>query len=715
MDSHDIDTVKMEKAKAMKRYHRLRSIAKLFRVLEVIVAFTIISWWSTDLPTAVRISGEYILQLSIYLFNPHVVFLIGNAIIISLFALSRQNDARSNSGGTDLYDEYIQYSDNCQRNASNCDNETPPPVTAETTENDKQIVCLENAVTQMECDAVDKAIKQATKELRRFERTQSEKLKRELGGKARRELRRSETETRLTIVPSGNELTVSSLDKVETLSNEEFRLTVEAFIAKHQRRLWAQEMADGNMLGRHGIKQFEEEWMEVILDRKDSGDWIYRGEGAANIVLAYTGSSPTFVGKVLRLQKAPRNGSECGDGHSALTIHECLLWKDTKDLVSAPTREIAEQLYVQHVMSPLLGSEYVDAGIRVLVSGEFLGSVENNVLCQRPAWRVDAAKVNTLCDYALLISDHSVFPHAILNRDICISVEIKQPKCGFLPLSRFIAEGNAIKRNITRFRMHQSLKLHKGEISEISEYDPLDMFSGSKDRVHKAIKDLFVTPQNNFRVFLNGSLIFGGLGGGADSTSCMIGEAFEDVLKCVIQADDGQRTTNFLELVAEGVFKSGLLDRLLEVEKLDVFDIEGAIHAYYDVVSQPCMVCRDLIEDKLSDRYASLHSIPLDKSLKIVRDYLIAATAKDLSIMIGFAPREDGDPGSPYSVVVVESTCQSFDYKASFIDLDMKPLKKMERYYKLDQQIVSCYTQMLKTKHQPHKEAESFEDYRIIY
>ncbi|CAL5382874.1 unnamed protein product [Camellia sinensis] len=450
--------------------------------------------------------------------------------------------------------------------------------------------------------------------------------------------------------------------------------------------------------------------MAVVLEKKDAGDWVYRGEGAANIVLSYIGSFPAFVGKVLRIQKAPRNGSprcesprygsDNEDNHSAelaLTTDECLLWKEIEDLGSAPSREIAEQLYVQHIITPLLGSEHVDAGIRVHVSSEFLELVEKNVLCQRPSWRVDAAKVNPLCDYALLISDHSIFPQGNLKGKFSISVEIK-PKCGFLPDSRFISEENAIKKRITRFKMHQSLKLHQREISDTSEYDPLDMLSGSKERVHKAITALFCTPQNNFRVFLNGSLIFGGLGGGADITSCMIGNAFEDVLKCVIQADDGLRTTNFLQLVTEAVSGSGLLDRLLEVQKLDIFDIEGAIHAYYDVVSQPCIACRDLGEDQLSGRYAYLHSMPLDKSLKIVRDYLIAATAKDLSMMISFRPREDGDVESSYSGVFLETTNQSFDYKASFFDLDMKPLKKMEHYYELDQQIVSCYTQMVKRK-----------------
>ena len=48
--------------------------------------------------------------------------------------------------------------------------------------------------------------------------------------------------------------------------------------------------------------------------------------------------------------------------------------------------------------------------IFVIVSKEFLEMVEKNVLCQRRSWRVDAANVNTLCNYALLMSDHSVFP-----------------------------------------------------------------------------------------------------------------------------------------------------------------------------------------------------------------------------------------------------------------------------------------------------------------
>ncbi|EPS63025.1 hypothetical protein M569_11760, partial [Genlisea aurea] len=436
--------------------------------------------------------------------------------------------------------------------------------------------------------------------------------------------------------------------------------------------------------------------MAVVLTAKDAVEWAYRGEGAVNLVLAYCGNSPNFVGKVLRIQKIATNGSEYENGqHSSLTTHECLMWGDLEGIVSAPTMEEAEQMYVQEVLCPLLGAEHVDAGIRVLVSKEFLEAVECQVLRQRPSWRVDAAKVNPMCDSGLLIADHSIFPHVsgIFSEDFCVSIEIK-PKAGILPDSEYIDEENAVKRRITRFRMHQALKLKQGKISKLSKYDPLDMFSGSKDRVQNAVTALFETPQNNFRVFLNGSLIFGGM----DGSDFTVDRTFGDGLKHLFRTKDESRshTKLFLELVAETLFESRLLNRLLEVQKLDAFDIEGAIHHYYDVISENCAVCLRKGESRSSGRYSTLHSMPHDEKLKTVRDYLISATAKDLSMMISFKPGTAADMASRYDVVSLESTHQTFCYKASFIDLDMKPLKKMEYYYELDQKIVKCYNQMMK-------------------
>lgn len=198
------------------------------------------------------------------------------------------------------------------------------------------------------------------------------------------------------------------------------------------------------------------------------------------------------------------------------------------------------------------------------------------------------------------------------------------------------------------------------QISEVSEYDPVDLFSGSKERVSEAIKGLYSIPQNNFRVFLNGSLILGGSGESTGKTSPETGYAFEEALKGFIQSEDGHRTNCFLQLVSDAVYASGVLDKLLEVQKLDKLDIEGAIHCYYDIINQPCPICK---ETGASEEYSSLHALPFDESLKIVKDYLTAATAKDCSLMISFQSRSDWDSTPSCDYVCLKSTNQTFDYK----------------------------------------------------
>lgn len=49
--------------------------------------------------------------------------------------------------------------------------------------------------------------------------------------------------------------------------------------------------------------------------------------------------------------------------------------------------------------------------MHVLVTREFLELVEKNVSGQRPAWRVEAARVDAHCDFGLLMSDHSLFAY----------------------------------------------------------------------------------------------------------------------------------------------------------------------------------------------------------------------------------------------------------------------------------------------------------------
>lgn len=70
----------------------------------------------------------------------------------------------------------------------------------------------------------------------------------------------------------------------------------------------------------------------------------------------------------MRIQKVPRSKTakkqvEGVNGFSVLERHAQLVWRDNAELLLASNKETLEQLYIQHVMSPLLGPKHVDAGV----------------------------------------------------------------------------------------------------------------------------------------------------------------------------------------------------------------------------------------------------------------------------------------------------------------------------------------------------------------
>lgn len=259
------DNVKFDKSKARARYNRLRKTVKLLQFLEVLVVLMLISWSSSRLPGALKISGRFVCEVADYLFNPHVVFLIGNVIIVALFVLCRGSGPCSdNSGDDDLYDEYAQHSQAHAQHQNVAASEgvkiLPPEIPAAPEIKDviavtggeaeeKQIVlCSEETEEKPpeQCDAVTTAIEKAAKQIEKFQRMQSEKLKREIAVKPQGELRRSET------VRVGRERAqrpkATSFDTVDKLSNEEFNLTIDAVIKRHQKFLMEQKLAENQEL-----------------------------------------------------------------------------------------------------------------------------------------------------------------------------------------------------------------------------------------------------------------------------------------------------------------------------------------------------------------------------------------------------------------------------------------------------------------------------------
>lgn len=267
MDNEVFDSVRFEKEKAISRFNRFQNIMKMLQIFEVIVAVVLIFWSWYRIPAAVKLSGEFLLQVSGYLFKPHVVFFIGNAIIVAIVVLRRQTDAGSNNSVTDDIDsDEIPYSED-QRSiisASYCSSDVLDlssaslPETPVSTMEDKQIVSSEYKVPEIQCSDMATAIDTATKKIQKFKRTQSEKLKRQITANPRRELRRSETEMRRIVVRPGDKQSTVPVEAVDTLSNEDFRLTIEAFIKKNQTFFEKQRLAESEpeKYERIGIEAF---------------------------------------------------------------------------------------------------------------------------------------------------------------------------------------------------------------------------------------------------------------------------------------------------------------------------------------------------------------------------------------------------------------------------------------------------------------------------
>jgi inositol-pentakisphosphate 2-kinase len=116
------------------------------------------------------------------------------------------------------------------------------------------------------------------------------------------------------------------------------------------------------------------------------------------------------------------------------------------------------------------------------------------------------------------------------------------------------------------------------QISRLSKYSPLDLFSGNTDGIHKALLALFETPQNNLCIFMDGVEIFGGPEDGGSTEEAI--SILEEQLQRVSAAPKGQHVVAFQRLVAHMLHTSKILERLLSVQQLDEYDIEGAFVAY---------------------------------------------------------------------------------------------------------------------------------------
>ncbi|MBA0842994.1 hypothetical protein Goarm_000221 [Gossypium armourianum] len=217
--------VKLEKRNAtLKHRHQLRKVANVVRFVEFCVLLVLITRFTVHLPVA----GDYFRGLSVVPVSPRFVFVIGNAIVIILFAKAGQFSSRDSGSVTDLYDEFVEKS---EKNRA---------IRWYETENrGKQ---REKSVDENKTVSLNVHTSKVTT-IKSYRRTQSENHKTMNCNKACKQLRKSGSEKYIKHNDWDEKRVVKSSSYPEDeLSNEQFRNTVEAFIARQKKLLRDEEV-----------------------------------------------------------------------------------------------------------------------------------------------------------------------------------------------------------------------------------------------------------------------------------------------------------------------------------------------------------------------------------------------------------------------------------------------------------------------------------------
>ena len=364
------------------------------------------------------------------------------------------------------------------------------------------------------------------------------------------------------------------------------------------------------------------------MSRWSPSDWFYHAEGGKHAIFRFSRKSlavaeissnvDDFVGHVLRI---PKNdlafayavlGSACTDENVALD-------KETKTF-----------LFHKIIIQPFLQC-YLDLPRSVVLPVEFCAQLHHQAISsglippsRLQSWRIGSSQkkinnsaINKEGIKAALLRDHTTlikhprFPYKPKSTSI-ISVEIK-PKAGYITSSPLVSPKNRCKYNHTRYSLQQRLMqtghIQKGwcrkegkedqncKLDSVlqnskeftpSNYCPLHLFSENAAKIQTALKDLSNHMQNNFRVFYNGTQIFGeDIVPSEEHSKDILGELF--LPQCKSSVNDNHETNVdvnslllgiIIRIVSKILHREEFLRNLRSMQLLDVIDGDGAIRVY---------------------------------------------------------------------------------------------------------------------------------------
>ena len=402
-------------------------------------------------------------------------------------------------------------------------------------------------------------------------------------------------------------------------------------------------------------------------------DWLYHAEGGKHAIFRHinppviedrhAAGDHRFAGRVLRVSKRDLALAYTAFGYAstdaaAAAAVSCFDKPNEVDVV--------ETLFQQSVVQPLLGQSYLDLPQQITLPPMFCAQLYHLAFSSGniPSSRLSSWSIDDGPEMKKTISKYnfSVGMNAFLLRDYTtlmghpsknvISVEIK-PKAGYITTSPLVSPANRCKYYHTRYSLQQEL-MESGQIQKgwckqkdqngksnpkpssftPSNYSPIDLFSEDLSLIQSALKDLSNNMQNNFRVFYNGTQIFGeDIMPSDEESKAILDELFPQCTNNL----DAKNNIRLLDLItgiiAKVLHREELLRNLLSMQLLDVIDADGAIKVYERLVHL-CDGSNSKAEELLDKTMLCVESNGVEqrskKSLLLHENNLAASSPYDL-------------------------------------------------------------------------------------
>lgn len=430
----------------------------------------------------------------------------------------------------------------------------------------------------------------------------------------------------------------------------------------------------------------------VNAEQLDARHWTYLAEGGKNLLLRYTGPDVyPFVnvqdGRRMALRIGKSSRQQLND-KGASTSNEPSLSSSNDQNESGDEQDIDPEEWQEHILLPDLAEgeseELLPPLIRVQSTSNptallsFLRFIISKIEGLRPIERRRKTGIDADKPSEIFVTEDLSAP---IPNHPCLILEIK-PKCGFLP-----EEGDAWKQTTSRFRMHSILKgdakLTKEEFDAL--YDPLDLYSGQRDRIERAASALYTSWQqgrgNNLRIFLDGkkvehptSVVEGGAG---------ILEQAETLTKKLYNDSNLNLAQAITRILASEQVQTILTKLRTLQQRYDPIDVEGVDKearrqdgkGLLDRADEPSISFAEY-ESMLAKRGKAEENLSLRE---LIASFLLSTSYKDCSLFIRIS---DG-PKEP----VIHT---------HLVDLDPKPVVKLPYLLSIDREITKTFTEWAK-------------------